>query len=141
MVENGASAWFDWAARRQFAGAQSQIAALAYWTGLVLATQLGIALLVPLIAGLFKRSNRRLELIVVSCLAADAALGWLEERWFQLRKIPWTFSMPDAGFFALLFAGLAFATFASGVLWFFRRWWASRRSGDAIHAKHEDIVS
>jgi hypothetical protein len=136
----GASAWFDLAARRQFAGAHSQIAMLAYWVGLLIATQLGMVLLIPLIAGLFKATNRRLELIVVSSLAADAALGWLEERWLQLREVPWHLPILDAGFFALLFAILAFVTLASGIFWFFRRWWASR-SVAAISDRPEDTVS
>ncbi|MBV8140735.1 MAG: hypothetical protein JOZ60_01670, partial [Verrucomicrobia bacterium] len=103
----GASAWFDFAARRQFAGPHSQIAPLAYWAGLLIATQLGIVLLIPLLGGLFKATDKRLELIVVSCLAADAALGWLEERWAQLREVPWHFPVLDARFFALLFAFMA----------------------------------
>jgi hypothetical protein len=136
----GASAWFDFAARRQFAGEHSQIATLAYWAGLLIATQLGLVLLIPLLASLFKATERRLELIVVSCLAADAALGWLEERWGQLREVPWHFPVLDAGFFSVLFAILAFITLASGIFWFSRRWWASR-SVEAVSERHEDTVS
>jgi hypothetical protein len=135
----GVSAWFDFAARRQFAGEHLQIAPLAYWAGLMIATQFGLVLLIPLLAGLFKATQRRLELIVVSCLAADAALGWLEERWAQLREVPWHFPILDAGFFSLLLGILAFVTLSSGIFWFFRQWWASR-SVEAVADRPKDSV-
>lgn len=138
----GISSYSDLGDKIQFSGIYSQSASVAYWLGLVLAAELGIGLLIPVLRGLFKTSTRRLELIVVSGLAADAAFGWLQDRWLQLRKVPWQMPALNADFFALILQFLAVVVLAGGFLWFLRGWRNSRRVLNSADAPdYKDITS
>jgi hypothetical protein len=118
---------FDLASKLQFGGAHSVIAAVSFDAGVVTATLLLLALLVPVLAGLFRFARtERVELIVVSALAADTAWQWVSERWSQLIRYPVGLPNFDAAFFAMALRWLAILTVVGGVGWFLNGWLAAR---------------
>jgi hypothetical protein len=119
---------FDLAAKIQFGGAHSIVASVAYDAGVVFAAMLVIALLVPVLSFLFRFARtERVELIVVSALAADTAWGWLAERWARLNKVPFHAPAFDIGMLALTMRWLMVLVLAGGVFWFVQGWLKSRR--------------
>jgi hypothetical protein len=118
---------FDLASKLQFGGAHSVIAAVSFNVGAVTATLLLLALLVPALAGLFRFARtERVELIVVSALAADTAWQWVAERWTQLIRYPVGLPNFDAAFLAMALRWLAILTVVGGVGWFLNGWLAAR---------------
>jgi hypothetical protein len=121
----GISAFTGLAGKLQFSGTYRQTGSFAYWLGLLLAAEFALGILLPAILILLRPNTKRLELIVVSGLAADTALGWLQESWLQLRKLPWRMPVLDVSFIALLLQILAILLFVGGCYWFLKGWWAS----------------
>ena len=136
----GISAFSSLADKLQFSGTYRQIGSFAYSLGLLLAAEFALGVLIPSVLILFRANARRLELIVVSGLAADTALGWLQESWLQLRKLPWRMPVLDAASFAFLLQILAILVLGGGSYWFLKGWWASRHLADSPKASaHDDI--
>jgi hypothetical protein len=118
---------FELASKLQFGGGHSVIAAISFNAGVVTATLLLLALLVPVLAGLFHFARtKRVELIVVSALAADTAWQWVSERWLQLIRYPLGLPDFDTAFLAVALRWLAILTVAGGVGWFLNGWLAAR---------------
>jgi hypothetical protein len=118
---------FDFAGKAQFAGAHPAIAALGFNAGIAATALLVLALLVPVLRLLFRFARtERVELIVVSALAADTAWQWTSDRWTRFSRYP--VSPPDlnASFFASALQWLAILTVFGGVVWFLNGWLAAR---------------
>jgi hypothetical protein len=119
---------FDFGAKAQFGGSHAAMSALAFNAGVVIAVTSVVALLVPafwLLLGLAK--FQRVEMIIVSALAADTAWGWLEQRWAQLSKIPFRFPAFDIEFIVIALRYLAVLLLLGGLLWFADGWLRSCR--------------
>ena len=124
----GFSCLFDFSAKVQFGGSHPVVSALAFNAGVVLTVILAVALLVPGWSFLFSfAKTERLEMIVVSALAADTAWGWLEERWARLSRVPPHAPVVDAGLLALTLRWLTVVVLFGGLLWFADGWLKSRR--------------
>ena len=124
----GFSCLFDFSGKVQFGGSHPVVSAAAFDAGAVLAVVVAIALLVPVLSLLFRfAKTERVEMIVISALAADTAWGWLEERWAQLSKVPFPCSSlrcQSAGPYAQVPCG--FGSCSAGLLWFADGWLKSR---------------
>lgn len=114
----------------QFAASHPIAAGAAFGTSALLAATAGLAVLVPLLTGLFSFARvERLERIIVSALAADTAWWWLSERWTQLRKVPMQWSV-DSSVIATGMLILAGVVLLAGVVWFVNEWLKSYAFAD-----------
>jgi hypothetical protein len=119
----GFSGSFDLSSKIQFAGSHAVIGRIAYISGVALTAACAFALLVPVLSALFRFGrSERIEMIVISALAADTAWGWLAERWTRLHRIPFQLPAFDA---ALILRLLMVFTLLGGALWFARGWFAT----------------
>jgi hypothetical protein len=123
----GFSCSFDFGAKVQFGGGHPVFSAIAFNAGVVLAVALSITLLVPVLSFLFGFARtERVELIVVSALAADTAWGWLDERWSRLSRVPFHALVFNAGLLAVTLRCLTVLVLLGGLLWFADGWLESR---------------
>lgn len=114
---------FDLAAKIQFAASHPLLAREAFALGAVLAVALAIAILTPALAFVFRFARtKRVELIVVSALAADTAWVWLSQRWDRLSQIPPRAPVFDAPFLAATLRWLAFGVLLGGLFWLVNGW-------------------
>jgi len=119
----GFSCSFDFAAKVQFGGFHVGLSAIAFNAGVVLAVAAAIALLVPALSFLFSFARtERVELIVVSALAADTAWGWLDERWARFSRLPFHALVFDAGVLVVTLRCLTVLVLLGGLLWFADGW-------------------
>ncbi|HLJ17759.1 MAG TPA: HupE/UreJ family protein [Bryobacteraceae bacterium] len=117
---------FDFSAKAQFGGEHRAISAFSYDIGAVFAMSILVALLVVLSSWMFKFARAaRLEMIIVSALAADTAWGWLAERWGRLKMIP-IHVVFDASLLALVLRCLSILVLFGGLLWLTDEWLKSR---------------
>jgi len=119
----GFSCSFDYGAKVQFAGSHSAVSAISFGAGVLVALAFVVALLVPVLSFLFRFARtERVELIVVSALAADTSWSWLEERWALLSKVPFRALVFDAGLLVVILRCLTVLVLFGGVLWFADGW-------------------
>ena len=124
----GFNCLFELSAKRQFGGPHVVVSAVAFTAGVALAVALVSALLVPVLTFLYRFARtERVEMIVVSALAADTAWGWLEERWRLLSKVPLHAPAFDADLLVLVLRCLTILVLLGGLLWFADGWLKSRR--------------
>lgn len=123
----GFSCAFDFADKVQFGGSHAVFSAIAYNAGVVLAVTCAIAVLVPVLSFLFSFARtERVELIIVSALAADTAWSWLDERWSRLSRVPFHALVFNAGLLTVTLRCLAVLVLFGGLLWFASGWLESR---------------
>ena len=119
----GFSCSFDYGAKVQFGGSHFVVSAIAFGAGVLLALAFVIALLVPVLSFLFSFARtERVELIVVSALAADTSWGWLEDRWALLSKVPFHALVFDAGLLVVILRCMTVLVLFGGLLWFADGW-------------------
>jgi len=102
----------------QFAGSHMVTAVLSFNAGIELAQLLVLAVVIPVIALLFRFVvSERLGTIIVSALAAHVGWHWLTVRVSQLWK--YQFTMPDLtpAFFADVLRWLMIVVAVAGVWW------------------------
>jgi hypothetical protein len=117
---------FDFSAKAQFGGSHPVISVLSFDIGAAFAVAILVAMLV-VVSSLFKSARaERLEMIIVSALAADTAWGWLGERWSQLKMIPIHAVAFDASLLALVLRCLSILVLFGGLLWLTDEWLKSR---------------
>jgi hypothetical protein len=134
----GLVGWFDFAGKVQFGGSHSVLAAVSYDVGIVIAVVAAISVLVPLLSFLFRFARtERVELIVISALAADTAWGWLEQRWGRLIQLPFRAIVLDLGVLAFTLRVLAIFVLAAGLVWFADGWLKSRTYVSENASSHE----
>jgi hypothetical protein len=113
----------DLAGKIQFAGMHQMLARTTYGLGAALAAVLAIAVLTPALGLIFRYAGtRRVELIIVSALAADTAWGWLATRWDRLSRFPFQVPVLDASLLAATLRWLMFAVLLGALLWFVDGW-------------------
>jgi hypothetical protein len=114
---------FDFTAKAQFGGSHPVISAAAFNAGMVFAVVVTTALLTPLLSFMFSFAKaERVEMIVVSALAADTAWGWLEERWAQLSRVPLQVPVFNVNLLVLILRCLTVLVLLGGLLWFADGW-------------------
>jgi len=124
----GFSCLFDFGAKVQFGGSHPVVSAVAFNAGVVLAVAVAIALLVSVLSILFRFAKKeRVEMIVISALAADTAWGWLDERWARLSRVPFQVPVFDVGLLVLTLRFLTVLVLFLGLLWFADGWLKSHR--------------
>ena len=130
----------EFSGKVQFGGSYPIVSVLAYDAGTVLAIAFLTALLVPVSSVLFRSAkSERVEMIVISALAADTAWGWLEERWAELSKVPFHAPTFDANFLALALRCLTVLVLFGGLLWFADDWLKTRHfPPDDLSPKDKD---
>jgi hypothetical protein len=140
----GFNCQFELGSKLQFGGSHVVVSAIAFAAGVAVAVALVSALLVPVFSFLYRFARtERVEMMVVSALAADTAWGWLEERWRLLSKVPLHAPTFDADLLVLVLRCLSILVLLGGLLWFGDGWLKSRhlpsgdlstkkKSGDAI---------
>jgi hypothetical protein len=83
----------------QFAGSHLVTSLLSFNVGVELGQLVVVAISVPLLGWVFKRSsNARLVTIVLSALVAHTAWHWMAERGAALREYEWRLPAWDAAF-------------------------------------------
>lgn len=117
---------FEFSAKVQFGGSHPMLSALSFDTGAVFAVTILVALLVVVSSWMFRFAKAvRVEMIIVSALAADTAWGWLAERWGRLKTIP-IHVVFDASLLALALRCLSILVLFGGLLWLTDEWLKSR---------------
>jgi HupE / UreJ protein len=117
---------FVFSSKVQFGGSHPAISAFSFDIGAVFAVTILVALLVAVSSWMFKFARAvRVEMIIVSALAADTAWGWLAERWGRLKMIP-LHVVFDASLLALALRCLSILVLFGGLLWLTDEWLKSR---------------
>jgi len=73
----------------QFSGSHLVTSLLSFNVGVELGQLLVLAVLIPLLNGLFRFVAERIGTIIISAFVAHTAWHWLGERWERLAKFPW----------------------------------------------------
>lgn len=102
----------------QFAGTHLVSSLLAFNLGVEIGQVAAIAVMVPVLAWLFRRIEERVGVIVLSALITHVSLLWLYERWAALAKYPieWT---PELTVLAMRWAMAGMAGYGA--------WWLVKR--------------
>jgi hypothetical protein len=117
---------FAFSAKVQFGGSHPLISAFSFDIGAVAAVAILVAILAVVSSWMFKFDKAvRVEMIIVSALAADTAWGWLAERWGRLKMIP-IHVVFDASLLALVLRCLSILVLFGGLLWLTDEWMKSR---------------
>jgi hypothetical protein len=117
---------FEFSAKVQFGGSHPVISAFSFDTGAVIAVAILVAVLAVVSSWLFKFARAaKVEMIIVSALAADTAWGWLAERWGRLKMVPLHIVF-DASLLALALRCLSILVLFGGLLWLTDEWLKSR---------------
>jgi hypothetical protein len=121
----------------QFAGSHLLTSLLAFNVGVELGQVLALAVLVPVLHGLFRYvAAERIGTIVVSALVAHTAWHWMVERWEALAQFGWP--ALDAAFLAGALRWLMLALIVAALGWALAtvlRRWASSGAGSRVGAE------
>lgn len=122
---------FGLAAKVQYAGAHTSLAAVCFGAGTVLA--LLVAFLAPpaVLRLLFHfTQSERMENIVLSLLAAHAAWHWMTERWDRLSRFSLHAPAIDTAFLALAMRWMMILVIFGGIVWFAGGWLNAKQAGE-----------
>jgi hypothetical protein len=119
----------DLTAKLQFAGPHPVIGRAAFAFGAAFASEIAAGIIAAALAIVFRfAGRRRIEIIIVSALAADTAWGWLAERWDRLRLFPFQVPAFDAALLASALRWLMAAVLLGGLLWLVDGWLKPEKS-------------
>lgn len=104
----------------QFAGSHLLTSLLSFNVGVELGQLLVLAVLVPVLALLFRFVLReRIGTIILSALVAHTGWHWMLDRGSQLAQFPFTWPTIDAAFLASAMRWLMLVVLAAGLYWLF----------------------
>ena len=112
---------FSFALRQtlQFAGSHMLTSLLAFNVGVELGQLLVLALLIPMLEGLFRFAvAERTGTIILSALVAHTAWHWMIDRWDRLRQFPFHWPALNVALLAACLRWLTLIVAAIGLLWF-----------------------
>ena len=119
----------------QFAGSHVAISRLAFNLGLEAGQLLALAVLLPILAVLFRRViTERVGIVLVSVFVAHSGWHWLTERGGELGRFQFQRPVYDAIFFASAMRWAMLLVIAGGLIWLGRNLvgpWAASRATDA----------
>ena len=102
----------------QFAGSHVATSLLSFNVGVELGQIVALAVLVPVLALLFRKFvAERMGIIILSAFVAHTSWHWLTERYGTLREYSFTWPALDIVFVAGLLRALLVAVIAGGAMW------------------------
>jgi hypothetical protein len=105
--------------RTQFSGSFPLVSAIAFTVGTELALIAAAAVLVPVLRLLFRFSTeKKIESIILSVLAAHTAWHWMTERYAILSRFPLRWPVIDAALLAAAMQWMMIFVIFGGAVWF-----------------------
>jgi hypothetical protein len=120
----------------QFAGSHRLTSVVAFNVGLELAQLLVLALIVPMLAALFRYAvAERMGIIILSALAAHTAWHWMMDRWDRLRQFRFAWPAITAALLAAAMRWALMILLLAAALWLLFRRTRYSSSNDS-HGSH-----